>query len=76
MIPGDLVKSIKLNAIGIVIEIFGDLDPDNPWVRVLFSSPNETYQWCKMNGLCVVSEKDKKNLVSLSFSLPHKSGSL
>ena len=57
MEPGDLVKSVKFNSIGIITEIFGDLDPDNPWIRVLFTHPLETYQWCKKDGLLLVSKK-------------------
>jgi len=27
------------------------LGDDNPWIRVLFTHPVETYQWCKMSSL-------------------------
>ena len=40
---------------GVVIEIFSDLDPKNPWVRVLFTHPKETYQWCKLSGLEILN---------------------
>jgi len=55
---GDLVRSIKYGAIGIVVDIFADLDDKNPWVRVHFTSGVHTgsYQWCKIVGL----EKIKK----------------
>jgi hypothetical protein len=53
--PGDLVKSKKhKNSIGIITEIFSDLSADNPWVRVLFTHPTETYQWVKKHGLSLV----------------------
>jgi len=55
--PGDLVKILRFNRMGIVIEIFDDLDKANPWVRVLFTTPEETYQWCKKEGLILVSKK-------------------
>ena len=58
MKPGDLVESIKFRSIGIVIEVFGDLDPDNPWVRVHFTTPTHTYQWCKMNSLTILKKKE------------------
>ena len=51
MKPGDLVKSKKFNSMGVIVEIFSDLDSKNPWVRVLFTHPKETYQWCKESGL-------------------------
>ena len=57
MEPGDLVKLTKRKAIGIVTEVFGDLDPDNPWVRVLFTHPHDVYQWCKKDGLLLISKK-------------------
>ena len=58
---GDLVKAIKhKDTIGIVVEIFDDLGESNPWIRVLFTHPVETYQWVKMSGLIVVTEADKK----------------
>jgi hypothetical protein len=55
---GDLVRSIKFNSIGVIIEVFSDLDPKNPWVRVLFTHPKETYQWCRVNGLELVKKKN------------------
>tara|TARA_Y100000310_G_C20386977_1_gene670905 strand:- start:32 stop:184 length:153 start_codon:yes stop_codon:yes gene_type:complete len=45
---------------GIVVEIFGDLDEANPWIRVLFTHPVETYQWVKLSGLALVTEENKK----------------
>jgi hypothetical protein len=51
MKPGDLVRSTRYGRMGIVVEIFDDLNKDNPWVRVLFTYPAQTYQWCKMSGL-------------------------
>lgn len=61
MQPGDLVQSIKYNnSIGIVTEIFADLGEENPWVRVLFTHPSETYQWVKKSGLRMVTEGYKK----------------
>ena len=57
MVRGDLVKSIKFNSIGVVTEVFSDLDPKNPWVRVLFTSPVETYQWCRVSGLELIKKK-------------------
>jgi len=44
---------------GIVVEIFDDLGKENPWIRVLFTSPTETYQWCKLQGLTLVAEEKK-----------------
>ena len=56
MKTGDLVKSNRYKAIGIVVEIFDDLSTENPWVRVLFTHPRETYQWCKKNGLQICND--------------------
>jgi len=58
MKPGDLVKSKKFNSVGVVLEVFSDLDADNPWVRVLFTHPKETYQWCRVNGLEVLKAEE------------------
>ena len=58
MKTGDLVKEGRVEAIGIVVDVFGDLDPGNPWVRVLFTHPVQTYRWCKMSALTVVKEKE------------------
>lgn len=56
---GDLVKSNKFkDSIGIVVEIFDDLGKDNPWVRVLFTNPVETYQWVKKDTL-TLAENNK-----------------
>jgi hypothetical protein len=57
---GDLVKSVKHDDLmGIVVEIFGDLDKDNPWIRVLFTHPMRTHQWVKRNALQVVDQKEE-----------------
>ncbi len=58
MKKGDLVRSKKFNSIGVIIEVFSDLDPKNPWVRVLFTHPKETYQWCRVNGLELIKKED------------------
>lgn len=58
MKKGDLVRSTKFNSIGVIIEVFSDLDPKNPWVRVLFTHPKETYQWCRVNGLELIKKVD------------------
>jgi len=68
MKPGDLVKSVQYRRIGIITEIFEDLDSSNPWIRVLFTHPVETYQWCKMSALVLVSEQ-KANEAGCSGSL-------
>lgn len=57
MKPGDLVKSKKHKSMGIVTEIFNDLDNSNPWVRVLFTYPTKTYRWCKLSSLEYIKEK-------------------
>ena len=49
---GDLVRWSKTDQIGIVLDIFGDLDPEDPWVRVMFQKENlQTFQWCKISSL-------------------------
>jgi len=55
---GDLVSSARFKSIGVIIEIFDDLDRENPWIRVMFTYPTETYQWCRANGLHVVSRDE------------------
>ena len=47
----------KHGAIGVVMEIFGDLNPHDPWIRVAFTHPAQSYQWCKQSGLELVKEK-------------------
>ena len=58
MKPGDLVKISKYGSIGIVTEIFDDLNPKEPWVRVLFTHPAQTYQWCKLSGLALIKNNE------------------
>lgn len=43
--------------IGIVVEVFGDLDPSDPWVKILFTHPKQGNQWCKMSVLREVTNK-------------------
>ncbi len=56
---GDLVRTKKGGRLGIVTEIFADLDPLNPWVRIRWTHPKDTYEWCKMSGLLLVRAIDK-----------------
>ena len=74
---GDLVKSTLLNSIGVVIEVFGDLDPKNPWVRVMFTHPKQGYQWCKMATLRTIDKKEEDQIIDpLLRSAVSGSGSL
>jgi len=59
ILPGDLVRTKKGGRLGIVTEIFADLDPSSPWVRIRWTHPKDTYEWCKMSGLLPVSITDK-----------------
>jgi hypothetical protein len=61
---GDLVRAIKHNnSIGIVTEVFSDLNSENPWIRVLFTRPKESYQWVKKDGLVLLKEKTTDSLI-------------
>ena len=73
---GDLVKSARLNSIGIVLEIFGDLDPGNPWVRVRFTHPKESDQWCKEDTLVVIQKGEGGLVDPLLYGASGGSGSL
>jgi hypothetical protein len=59
---GDLVRSIKYRAMGIVVEVFPDLDEDNPWFRIHFTSGtlSGSSQWCKLAGLEIMKKGDGK----------------
>tara|TARA_R110002020_G_scaffold387296_2_gene597993 strand:- start:44 stop:265 length:222 start_codon:yes stop_codon:yes gene_type:complete len=61
IIVGDLVQARKGGRLGIVAEIFDDLDPNNPWVRIRWTHPKETFEWCKMEGLLPVAKTDKRD---------------
>tara|TARA_R110002020_G_scaffold56722_3_gene156720 strand:- start:5137 stop:5376 length:240 start_codon:yes stop_codon:yes gene_type:complete len=71
---GDLVRSIKYRAIGIVVDIFADLDEDNPWYRIHFTSGTlaGSSQWCKLSGLEIM----KKGGEMAPLLDANKSGSL
>jgi hypothetical protein len=57
---GDLIQARKGKRIGIVIEIFADLDPRNPWIRIRWTHPVDTYEWCKESGLeLAITEENK-----------------
>ena len=55
---GDLVRSVKYRAMGIVIDIFADLDEANPWFRIHFTSGklSGSSQWCKLAGLEIMKK--------------------
>jgi len=71
--PGDLVRYKQRQAIGIVTEVFSDLNPREPWVRVLFTHPAQTYQWCKRSGLELVKSEGG---LEAPLHDAHNSGSL
>jgi mannose/cellobiose epimerase-like protein (N-acyl-D-glucosamine 2-epimerase family) len=54
---GDLVRSKKFpEKVGVVVDIFKDLDPEKPWIRIRWTSPGHSYEWCKQPGLILLSE--------------------
>ena len=54
---GDLVRSNKFTEkVGVIIDIFGDLDPEDPWLRIRWTVPGPSFEWCKKQGLLVLSE--------------------
>ena len=58
---GDLVRWSKTSQIGIIIDIFGDLDPVDPWIRVVFQKGDQqTFQWCKQTSLSVIKKRGSK----------------
>ncbi len=62
MARGDLVRWSKTNLIGIVMDIFDDLDPKNPWVRVVFQTGEaQSFQWCKQSSLQVIKKEGVDN---------------
>ncbi len=60
---GDLVRSGPLNSIGVVVDVFCDLDPKNPWIKVHLTHPSQGYHWCKVETLTLIEKKegDQKN---------------
>jgi len=75
--PGDLVRTIKGDRIGIVVEIFSDLDADNPWIRVRWTHPYTAFEWCKPQGLKLAHSSMKQGgLESPPCDDAEKSGSL
>ncbi|MAF43125.1 MAG: hypothetical protein CMI54_03000 [Parcubacteria group bacterium] len=66
MKSGDLIQSIKGGRLGIIIEIFGDLDPGDPWVRVQWTAPYNSFEWCKQSGILLAS--NKKGTTKVPFS--------
>tara|TARA_Y100000310_G_scaffold236062_1_gene239234 strand:+ start:1276 stop:1467 length:192 start_codon:yes stop_codon:yes gene_type:complete len=58
---GDLVRSNKQDEkVGVIVDIFGDLNPEDPWVRVRWTTPAHSFEWCKQQGLSVLSESQMK----------------
>jgi|TARA_R100000008_G_scaffold36373_1_gene20731 FAD/FMN-containing dehydrogenase len=53
---GDLVRVYKHGAIGIITEVFADLGPADPWIRVAFTHPAPQHQWVKATGLELIKE--------------------
>ncbi len=56
--PGDLVKDKRGGRLGIIVEIFGDLNPKDAWVRVRWTTPYNSYEWCKQSGLILINNQD------------------
>ena len=58
---GDLVKALKSkDSIGVVVELFDDLDEKDPWIRVRFTHPTKTFRWVKRSGLILIEEHKKE----------------
>ncbi len=74
---GDLVRWSKTKQIGIALDIFGDLDPVDPWVRVVFQkNDSQAFQWCKMSCLSLVKKEGAEIDPFLSGAVISGSGSL
>jgi len=74
---GDLVRWFKTNQIGIILDIFGDLDPDDPWVRVMFQKENQQiFKWCKISSLVPIKKRRGRNRPLLIGASTSGSGSL
>ena len=75
---GDLVKSKKHpDTIGIVTEIFDDINEDNPWVKVVFTGAAKSSQWFKKDSLIVINKKEEEDKKPLPLSgVTSESGSL
>ena len=74
---GDLVRWSKTDQIGIALDIFGDLDPEDPWVRVVFQrNDSQAFQWCKMSCLSLVKKSRGRNRPPLIGAPTSGSGSL
>lgn len=73
---GDLVRWNKTSQIGIVLDMFGDLDPDNPWVQVMFQGGSNSTQWCKKDSLVIINKGEAVSDLSFIGALAIKSGSL
>ena len=59
---GDLVRASRFpNNVGVILEIFGDLDANDPWIRVRWTGPAHSYEWCKQGGLTLLSEHQKES---------------
>jgi hypothetical protein len=59
---GDLVRSGRFpEKVGVILEIFGDLDVNDPWIRVRWTVPAHSYEWCKQGGLTILSEHQNRN---------------
>lgn len=56
---GDLVRVNRYQAMGIVVDVFDDLDKNHPWIRVHFTTgpASGTKQWCKVEGLEIIKKK-------------------
>jgi|TARA_Y100000310_G_scaffold328205_1_gene395940 hypothetical protein len=58
---GDLVTHHKdTSRMGCVIDIFADLDEEDPWIRIRWTMPVETWEWSKRSGLVIISENQKQ----------------
>ena len=56
--PGDLVKDKRGVRLGIIVEIFGDLNPKDAWVRVRWTTSDNSFEWCKQSGLIPINNQD------------------
>ena len=65
---GDLVRVNRYQAMGIVVDVFDDLDKNHPWIRVHFTTgpASGTKQWCKVEGLEIAKDKELVSLNKIS----------
>ena len=69
VVPGLLVRAKRGSRMGIVVEVFVDLNPKDPWIRVCWTHPKDTDETNLLSIASLRGPYERQSITSFRRSL-------